>query len=74
MDLLAPADCEDMSYNFLMTRSWMMVVPRGAEKWNGVGLNAMAFSCIFVLPVEKLADFSSAPLALLRAITLPTTE
>lgn len=74
--LLAEVGLEEndptQSYNMLMTKSWMMVVPRGREKWQGVAFNSMAFSGIIVLPVEKLADFTAAPLSLLRTIGVPT--
>jgi len=62
------------SYNLLFTESWMMVVPRSREKWQGVGFNSMAFSGIVVLPQEKLGEFSAAPLALLRTISVPVQE
>lgn len=31
-------------YNWLMTRDWMMVVPRRREDWNGLSINALGFA------------------------------
>ena len=59
------------AYNFLMTPTWMMVVPRGREKWQNIPFNAMVYSGIVVLPAERVADFAAAPLALLRSISSP---
>jgi len=56
------------AYNFVMTKTWMLVVPRSREDWQGVGLNAMAFCGIVLLPEEKVANFAAAPLALLKSV------
>jgi ATP adenylyltransferase len=58
-------------YNLLMTRDWMMAVPRSAEHWNGVSLNALAYVGSLFVPerdlIERIA--TASPLELLRATT-----
>ncbi|MBV1788002.1 hypothetical protein KQ940_08040 [Marinobacterium sp. D7] len=33
----------DSPYNLLLTRDWMLMVPRTAERWQGISFNALAF-------------------------------
>jgi ATP adenylyltransferase len=58
-------------YNLLMTRDWMMAVPRSAEHWNGISLNALAYAGSLFVPeremIERIA--TAGPLELLRATT-----
>jgi ATP adenylyltransferase len=35
---------ESRPYNMLMTRRWMLVVPRSREHWNGVSVNGLGFA------------------------------
>ena len=36
-------------YNMLLTRSWMLVVPRSRERWQGVSINALGFAGSFLV-------------------------
>ncbi len=43
---IEPNDGNDVceNYNWLMTRRWMMVVPRTRAEWHGININALAFA------------------------------
>ena len=55
-------------YNLLATRDWMLFVPRAAEKWQGISVNALAFAgAILVRDVTQLERVRAAgPMTLLR--------
>jgi ATP adenylyltransferase len=40
---------ETQPYNLLLTRRWMLVVPRAREFWNGVSINALGFAGSFLV-------------------------
>lgn len=42
--LLREVGACDSAYNLLMTRRWMMVVPRTRERWGEVSVNAVGFA------------------------------
>jgi len=46
-------------YNLLVTRRWMLVVPRAAERVDGVSLNALGFAgSLFVRDAQQLATLA----------------
>lgn len=55
--------CEN--YNLLLTRRWMMAVPRSAERWEGISVNALGFAGALLVRDEAQA-------ARVRAIGPPT--
>ena len=57
-------------YNLLLTRRWMLVVPRTVEYFEGISINALAFAgSLFVKDAGELARLRSAgPLAALRTV------
>ena len=57
-------------YNLLLTRDWMLVVPRSREHFHGVSINALGFAgSLFVRRAEELRAFEEhGPLAALRAV------
>lgn len=60
-------------YNLLVTRNWLLLVPRRCEKWQDVSINALGFAgSLFVrspAQIERLR--STGPLAVLAAVSLP---
>ena len=36
--------CQTRPYNLLMTRQWMLLVPRRQEAWGGIAVNALGFA------------------------------
>jgi ATP adenylyltransferase len=40
-------------YNLLLTRDWMLLVPRRAAKWGGVSINALGFAGALLAKSEK---------------------
>lgn len=38
------SDAEPPTYNLLMTREWIMIIPRSQEKVNGISLNSLAYA------------------------------
>ena len=71
---LALADCpaEQPSYNLLLTRTWMMALPRRQEAGMGLPLNALAFAG--TLLVRSAADLDRArahPMAALAEAGFP---
>lgn len=61
--------CED--YNLLLTRRWMMAVPRSREDWEGIGINALGFAGALLVRDEAQAALarSIGPSAILEAVT-----
>lgn len=59
-------------YNLLLTREWMLLVPRAREAVEGISMNALAFAgCLFVRDEAQMRlVFERGPMALLRAVTL----
>ena len=56
-------DTQRGPYNLLVTRRWMMMVPRRAERFQGVSFNGLAFAgSLFVRSREELATLEGAGL------------
>lgn len=60
-------------YNLLVTRGWMLLVPRSKERFDGISVNALGFAgSFFVRSEADLASLGRAgPMAALRAVSLP---
>lgn len=60
-------------YNLLMTREWMWVVPRCAEHWQEMSINALGFAgSLFVKHPDALQALAEAgPMNALRAVACP---
>ena len=58
-------------YNLLLTRDWMLAVPRSRECHAGMSVNALGFAgSLFVMQREQLEQVeATGPLALLQAVT-----
>lgn len=58
-------------YNVLLTRDWMLAVPRTRECHMGISVNALGFAgSLFVMKPEQLEQVAATgPLALLQAVT-----
>jgi len=63
------------SYNLLLTRRWILLVPRLREQYNGVSVNALGFAgSLFVRDDGEMETFRRAgPMAVLRAVSSPST-
>ncbi len=70
------SDNETPPYNLLLTRQWMWLIPRGAEHWEHMSINALGFAgSLFVKNRGRLAALSAAgPMSALRAVTLPSPD
>ena len=68
-----PGDAATPPYNLLLTRQWMWLVPRGAEHWEHMSVNALGFAgSLFVKSRDRLAPLRAAgPMSALRAVSLP---
>lgn len=72
--LRLPADADPMPpYNLLLTRQWLLLVPRRRERWQGVSVNALGFAGSLLARERARIDALRAigPLAVLRAVSLP---
>jgi sulfate adenylyltransferase (ADP) / ATP adenylyltransferase len=58
-------------YNLLMTRKWMLVIPRSQECFEGISVNALAFAGTFLVrDRQELATLRRVgPMAVLRQVT-----
>ncbi len=65
---------ESQPYNLLLTRRWMLVVPRSREFWNRVSVNALGFAgSLLVRNRNELAAVQeTGPLAILRSVVEPS--
>ncbi|KAA3649413.1 MAG: phosphorylase [Proteobacteria bacterium] len=68
-----PQAAELPPYNLLVTRAWMWLIPRRAERWQHMSINALGFAgSLFVKSREQLPALTEAgPLALLEAVGEP---
>lgn len=57
-------------YNLLLTRHWMLVVPRSREHWHGISINALGFAgSILVRNHHELEQVrETGPLEVLRSV------
>ncbi|GFR46338.1 hypothetical protein Agub_g7909 [Astrephomene gubernaculifera] len=64
---------QDVSYNVLLTRSWMMLVPRRAERCGPLALNSLAFAGTILVRSEDELDFvrQSGPAWILSQVGVP---
>ncbi|RIA88439.1 HIT-like domain-containing protein [Glomus cerebriforme] len=46
-----------LSYNFLITHTWMMVVPRLSEKYEQISVNSLGFAGMLLVKNEEELDF-----------------
>ncbi|MBI4294012.1 MAG: phosphorylase [Betaproteobacteria bacterium] len=60
-------------YNLLLTRSWMLLVPRSREHFDAISINALGFAgSLFVREEAQLQALKRAgPMAALEAVSLP---
>lgn len=67
--------CVDQ-YNVLVTRQWLLVVPRRAEKFDLISLNALAFAgAMLVRDDEQLKRLKTAgPMTALEHVTFPVNQ
>ncbi|WNC91293.1 phosphorylase [Paraburkholderia sp. FT54] len=62
-------------YNLLVTRRWMLLVPRSEERVEGVSINALGFAgSLFVRDAAQMKVIERlGPMAALQRVALPTT-
>lgn len=63
-------------YNLLVTPGWMLLVPRSAEKADGIAVNSLGFAgSLFVRDAQQLETLRHiGPMALLRRVGLPRVD
>jgi ATP adenylyltransferase len=64
---------QNAPYNLLVTRRWMLVVPRSAERVEGISLNALGFAgSLFVRDAQQRATLAQiGPMTALARVALP---
>ena len=67
---------QSAAYNLLLTREWMLVVPRSQECFEGISINALGFAgSIFVKSENELEKIRRArPMAALAAVAISRIE
>jgi ATP adenylyltransferase len=73
MDTLGLFASRPPPYNLLVARSWMLLIPRRAEKCQGISVNALGFAGTFLVrDREELARLTQkGPMAFLHAVSVP---
>lgn len=69
-----PAAADPMPpYNLLVSRDWLLLVPRRCEKWQDVSVNSLGYAgSLFVRDREQIERLRAAgPLAVLAAVSQP---
>ena len=63
-------------YNLLLTREWMLFVPRTRARWRGIPVNALGFAgALLVHDREQLSSVRAAgPMQLLRGVAVPRSQ
>jgi ATP adenylyltransferase len=73
-EMLRAFGCErgDRPYNLLITRDWMLFVPRVREQWESISVNGLGFAgALLVRDEEELARVRDAgPMRLLRHVAV----
>ena len=61
-------------YNLLVTRRWMLAVPRSRERFGTISINALGFAgSLFVRDADELQDLREAgPMRALKAVSMAT--
>lgn len=61
-------------YNLLLTRAWMLLVPRSRERWQGVPVNALGFAGALLVRDRATLEHvrTAGPLAVLTAVVTPS--
>ncbi|HTH77106.1 MAG TPA: phosphorylase [Trinickia sp.] len=64
------------AYNLLVTRRWMLLVPRRVEAAHGVAVNALAFAgSLFVRDAEQMTTVRRlGPMSILRDVAMPRSN
>jgi ATP adenylyltransferase len=64
---------QSLPYCLLVTRDWMLLVPRSREHFGEISLNSLAFAgSLFVIKEEQLAHLRSlGPMKALASVALP---
>lgn len=64
------------AYNLLVTRRWMLLVPRRAEAAHGVAINALGFAgSLFVRDAEQMTTVRRlGPMSILRDVGMPRLD
>lgn len=70
LDLWQPASPKSKPYNLLMTRQWLMLIPRSQESYNGIEVNALGFvGALLVRNVSQLEQLQTiGPFPLLKKV------
>ena len=73
VDAAAGSHAPTAPYNLLMTRKWMLLVPRSRECFEDISINALGFAGGFLVKdVQQLATLRRfGPMTALRHVTLP---
>jgi ATP adenylyltransferase len=60
-------------YNLLLTRRWMLAVPRSRERFDSISVNALGFAgSLFVRDAAEMQRLREAgPMRVLRGVSLP---
>lgn len=74
-DMLRAASCEAGSspYNLLVTRDWMLIVPRSAEKYQSISVNSLGFAGSLLARNEGELQLirDVGPMSILAAVAVP---
>jgi ATP adenylyltransferase len=76
IDVKPEAIQQTAPYNLLITRRWMLIVPRTLEKYQSISVNSLGFAgALLVRHLEQLKDLkASTPLKILQSIALPQPQ
>lgn len=76
LDCPATSESRPAPYNLLMTRSWMLIVPRSQEKFESISVNALGFAgTLLVRTAAELAFLKEkTALTILQNVAIPLNE
>lgn len=75
VDAIVEGDRQTLPYNLLITRQWMMVVPRHRERYASISVNSLGFAgSLFVKDEEQMEILRQAgPVTVLQHVACPKT-
>ncbi len=70
------SDRQTGAYNLLITRQWMLLIPRTHECFESISVNALGFAGTLAVRTEQQLEFLKrhGPMTVLRGVARPVTE
>jgi ATP adenylyltransferase len=71
-EISGPKKSSKTPYNLLMTKEWMLIIPRSCSSYQGIGINSLAFAGAMLVRNQELFNLVKevGPLNILQEVTV----